>query len=80
MAFVLRDDGRANRARRERDQHIVDDRVAGLEMETPAGLQPAEGVTRFREHGAGRHEDPSGSRKRGLDALHETAPQPCFLQ
>jgi hypothetical protein len=39
----------------------------------PVGLQPTEGVTRFHEHGSRWHEDPSGSRKRGLDALHETA-------
>jgi hypothetical protein len=50
----------ANRAGRQRNQHVVDNRVADLELKAALQLQPAEDLACFSEHRPRGQEDPSG--------------------
>src|SRR5206468_3350115 len=77
MSFVLRDDGCPYRTGRQRNQHVVDDRVAGFELKAAFRLQLAEDLTGFYEHLARGQEDPSGFRECRLDTLHEAAIPHC---
>jgi len=73
MAFILRHDRRANRASRERDQYVIDDRMTGRKVESAPCLKTAENVTRFGEYEPRRQKNPSRSRECRLHTLHEAA-------
>ncbi len=73
MVPIRGPDRRANRASREGNQHVVDDRVAGRQLESPSRLEAAEHVTRFDEDAPRRQQNPSSLLERRLHALHETA-------
>jgi len=73
MIPILGHDGRPNRASRERDQHVVDDRMSRRQVKSPSRVEAAEHITGFDEYAARRQENPPRSLERGLHPLHETA-------